>query len=608
MRKIDTGTDFITPEFFNVLFFQQKNIVIFPYVDLKHLHSLEIFTAGHNVVDLESTALHNLKEILEFESTNTYSQMPSLYFIYNLDKDKVKEVMTLESIRCILNARENISELVNGSKFVFYNKKSNQFLNLEDQDLAFEEFLITSSRSKEVLQDTIQKIKLISSQIFTEINEDPSLGSLPQLLKDFDKKYWNRILEFTSNYFDIEISPPTFSGVAESSAHMTESKEELKDYSEEYTILVSTNKSIGKEFIQLLHDYRSKRVNPSHLVLEQLFNPRELYNYLRNHHWIEGIPATFVKEWSEMKLSQYKLTEQDQADFEDILKRLGLELDAIDPQDTEMTPYKKLLARKKAIKTPLSFPSLGENWVEFRQWIVSHIEELERFSEKSSQITPKEEDGTTLIISNKFSQTTQDIFKTAESLFKIYRNDLSLTDASLVIAEYGKGLETVLHEKISPVFSETVNKYRTKFKAKKTSVEFDKRFGNLMKSKSINLGTWVAIIEKCSRVQKSEELREFYQCLNSQFDITVLDAIKKACIFLSSWRNKSVHNNILALEKVVPLRERTVQLVNPVIAALYAEIRSESHIPPMIDFSLYKGWLLNNLDKINELVKTKLSI
>ena len=415
----------------------------------------------------------------------------------------------------------------------------------------------------------------------------------------------NRILEFTSNYFDIEIHPTTFSEVAESSAHMTESKEELKDYSDEYIILVSINKNIGKEFIQLLHDYRSKRVNPSHLVLEQLFNPQELYNYLRNHHWIEGIPATFVKEWSEMKLSQYKLTEKDHADFEDILKHLDLELDAIDPQDTEITPYKKLLARKKAIKTPLSFSSLGENWVEFQQWIVSHIEELERFSEKSSQITPKEEDGITLIMSNKFSPTIQNIFKTAENLFKIYRNDLSLTDASLVIAEYGKGLETVLHEKVSPIFSETVKKYRTNFKAKKTSVEFDKRFGNLMKSKSISLGMWVAIIEKSDRIQPSEELREFYKCLNNQFDVTVLDAIKKACIFLSSWRNKSVHNNILALEKVVPLRERTVQLVNPVIAALYGKGRSGSHIPSITDFSRYKSWLKDNLNEINMLIKTK---
>ncbi len=180
-------------------------MIIFPYVDLKHLHSLEIFTAGHNIVDLESTALHDLKGLLEFESTNTYSQAPSLYFIYNLDKNKVKEVMSLENVRCILNARDNVAELMNGSKFVFFNKKSNTFLNLDEKDLDFEEFLITSSGNKEVLQDTIQKIKVISSRIFAELNQNNSLDALPQLLKEFDTKYWKKIIDFTESYFDIEV-------------------------------------------------------------------------------------------------------------------------------------------------------------------------------------------------------------------------------------------------------------------------------------------------------------------------------------------------------------------------------------------------------------------
>ena len=78
---MDTGADFIQPEFLNILFFQQKNLVIFPYVDLKHLHALELFTVGHNIVDLDSTALHNLAEILEFESSNNYSQNPPRYFV-----------------------------------------------------------------------------------------------------------------------------------------------------------------------------------------------------------------------------------------------------------------------------------------------------------------------------------------------------------------------------------------------------------------------------------------------------------------------------------------------------------------------------------------------
>jgi len=369
--KIDTGTDFITPEFLNILFFQQKNVVIFPYVDLKHLHTLEIFTAGHSIVDLESTALHDLKGLLEFESTNTYSQLPSLYFIYNLDKTKVEEVMSLENIRCVLNASENVSELVNGSNFVFFNKKSNHFLNLDETDLAFEEHLITSSGNKEVLQDTIQKIKVISSRIFAELNQNGTLDNLPQLLKEFDAKYWKKILDFTGSYFDIKI--PDVSHLPSPDRKESPDKT-LQDFSDEYTILVSTNKAIGKEFIQLLHDYRSKKVNSSHLVLEQLFNPVELYNYLRNHHWKDGVPESFMDEWIKMNMSGYQLTESDQADFEMIIKRLGLTTSAQESVPS-ITPL-------PALKEPdLSIiPSPSADWIKYKGWIEDRLTELARLT------------------------------------------------------------------------------------------------------------------------------------------------------------------------------------------------------------------------------------
>ena len=575
-------------------------MVIFPYVDLKHLHSLEIFTAGHNVVDLESTALHNLKELLEFESTNSYSQSPSLFFIYNLDKNKVKEVMSLENIRCVLNVRENVPELVNGSTFIFYNKKNSQFLNLEQTNLDFEEYLISSSGSGEVLQDIIQKIKVISSRIFAELNQDSSLECLPELLKDFDEKYWRKILDFTEIYYDIEIPNTTQLGVPKFSHEKEQLHENVKDYSDEYTILVSKNKAIGKEFIQLLHDYRIKKVNSSHLGLGQLFNPLELYNYLRNHHWKEGIPPSFTKEWSEMKLSQYKLTEQDQLDFDTIIEQLSLKTN--DLQITKMTPHKQILTKKKSLSMVPSSSVPISDWKEFQQWIVNHIEALDRFSGNKSQTEPKELDITPLVISSTFSQTLQDIFRTAEGLFKVYKNDLSLKDASLVIAEYGKGLETVLHEKISPVFNLPIKKYHHKFVENKTSVDFDKKFKNLMTSKSVTLGTWVDIIEKRSRVHKSEETKEFYMNLNEKFDKDLLETIKKACIFLSPWRNRSVHNKTIALEKVATLRERTIQLLNPVIIALY-DIPKNSPMPSILDFNQFKVWLLEKLNEMNEFMK-----
>ncbi|MFW9822943.1 MAG: hypothetical protein ACFFE4_08420 [Candidatus Thorarchaeota archaeon] len=373
--EIDTETDFITPEFLNILFFQQKNLVIFPYVDLKHLHTLEIFAVGHSIVDLESTALHNLKEILEFETGNSYSQAPSLYFIYNLDKAKVKEVINLENIRCILNTSENVSELANGGKFVFFNKKSNQFLNLEASDLSYEEYLISNSGNKEVLKDNIQKIKITASLIFSELTQNNSLDIIPQLLKGYDKKYWKKILDFTCNYFDINIPNipqlKLFGNIQ--STHSTEEK--LQDFSEEYNILVSKNRSIGKEFIQLLHDYRSKRVNSSHLGLEQLFNPLELYNYLRNHHWKEGIPEEFIKEWSEMRLSQYKLTESDYDDFESIISMFNLKpLKASEPTKTEV---KQNISEEFSIQFRHEIPSV-KYFLEYKRWMMNLLDTIEK--------------------------------------------------------------------------------------------------------------------------------------------------------------------------------------------------------------------------------------
>jgi len=318
---MDTAIDFIRPEFFNILFFQQKNLVIFPYVDLKHLHGLDIFTIGHNTIDLESTALHNVREFLEGEAGNSYSQTPNLYFIYNVDKDNLSEIIGLENMRCIINTNENVRDLVNGSTYIFFNKKHNQFLNynIPDSELAFEQYLISSSENEIILQDKIQQIKSMATKIFTELNKDSSLKRLPEILHEYDKKYWNAILRFTENYFRINI--PDISQL--SSFQL--SKKKLKAFSSEYELIVTTNKQIGKEFIQLLHEYRSKRVNPSNLELEELFNPQKLYNYLRNHHWSEGIPYEFIDDWSKMEFSQYNLNEADQTDFEQILKELGIQ-------------------------------------------------------------------------------------------------------------------------------------------------------------------------------------------------------------------------------------------------------------------------------------------
>ena len=382
---MDIGEDFITPEFLNILFFQQKNLVIFPYVDLKHLHTLEIFTTGHNVVDLESTVLHDLKNILEFEASNSYSQSPTLYFIYNLNKPKVQEIMTLDNIRCVLNSSENISELENGSNYIFYNKKKGQFLNYPETstDLEFEKALISSSASAVILQDSIQSIKNTASKIFQQINQKNSLDKVAILLKEYDAKHWQKILDFTARYYDIQL--PNASELFKYSSDVSFSKsreKDLQDFSEEYEQIVSKNRAIGKEFIQLIHEYRSAKVNPSHLELEELFSPLKLYNYLRNRHWKDGIPESFIQEWSEMKLSSYELSDEDIVDFEDICSQLGISQVgnlSPPPEPINVSPKPKLSDQIFISEKP----SLLDNWQEFKQWLIVRMESVSRLTDRA---------------------------------------------------------------------------------------------------------------------------------------------------------------------------------------------------------------------------------
>ena len=380
---MDTDFDFMEPEFLDILFFQQKSLVIFPYVDLKHLHALELFTVGYNIVDLESTALYNLKDIIESETNNSYSQNPSLYLVYNLDKEKVKEIMDIKNIRCIINTNENVSNLVNGKEFIFYNKKNKKFINYQrnDSDLEFEKYLVSSSENETILLDKIQKIKTTANKIFTEINQSGNLDKLPQLLLEYDWKFWEKILTFVKLYYKIELPElnEIENGVRKELQEDDDSSKDLKDFSGEYELIVSLNKNIAKEFVQLLHEYRSQKVNAANLDLEQLYNPQKLYEYLRNHHWRNEIPEEFLRKWVHMENSQYSLLESDRTDFKKIFKKLTvkneliLNLCGIKTIENQESIY---IVDKNVNNKALDIPPIS-NFPEFKKWILRRLHEIE---------------------------------------------------------------------------------------------------------------------------------------------------------------------------------------------------------------------------------------
>ncbi len=395
---MDIDYDFITAEFLNILFFQQKNLVIFPYVDLKHLRALQIFAVGHDVVDIDSTAIHNLNEIIEFEASS-YSQQPAFYFVLNPKTEEIEKLINSPRVRCVVNTREIVESLANGTRFVFYNKKSKTFVNYEpeEQNLSFEKHLIRTYPDKQLLLDEMIKIKSLATKIYLQLNESSNTDNLPKLLRDYDQIYWDKILNFTRLYYDIEI--PNFDRPKPlPRENDTSEPEEEKDFSNEYKIIMKANRKIGQKFIQLIHNYRFEKVNPANLEVEQLFYPRDLYNYLRNRHWEKGIPKEFVSKWIQATTADFPFTEDDHVEFQMVLNELNLpypipEFDAEresepvnvssstqivreekDPKTVPSSPVKKI-KQVKQVRSDL-IPST-ENFREFRLWTLKKLDELE---------------------------------------------------------------------------------------------------------------------------------------------------------------------------------------------------------------------------------------
>jgi len=382
---MNTEDDFITSEFLNLLFFEQKNLVIFPYVDLKHLRSMDLFTVGFETVDIDSTAIHNLNEIIEYECNNSYSQLQTLYFILNPSLEELERLVDSPKVRCVINSKENVERFANGDQFVFYNKKNNTFLNyeFEGRDLSFEEEILRTSPTTQAIVDELLKIKSISSKIFVELNQNSSPDNLPEILGEYDQKYWNKILRFTELYCQIKI--PEFNRPIQLPKKKSSSKE--IDYSAEYELIIKTNRKIGRSFIQLIHDYRYDRVNPANLEVSQLFYPQKLYNYLRNHHWKKGMPKEFAITWFKITTKDFVDPEEALMEFQVMLKKLHLSYSVSEIDlERKSEPEKKGSNRNEKtdslsiIKQPkktMAIPST-DNFLEFKKWLLNKLSELEK--------------------------------------------------------------------------------------------------------------------------------------------------------------------------------------------------------------------------------------
>lgn len=378
---MDTGSDFLQPEFLNILFFEQKNLVIFPYIDLKHLHALDIFSVGHSVVDLESTALYNLKEMIEYESS-TYSQTPSFYFIYNLDQSKLKEIMGIKGIRCVVNINEDVAPLANGSNFIFYNKKAQKFINYipAEHDLSLEASLISGAGDKETVFDKVNELRILSKRIYNAANEG---SDIKELLSRYDQKHWKKLVEYVERSQDIIIPNKTSLLSTSPSPKNAPNKKNppakvgKKSFAKEYAVMVETNKVIGKEFIQLLHDYGEILVDPP--TLARLFNPGALYDHIRARVWKEGVPDEFFFAWIQFQKTGKKHDDQTYADFEHIFSELGISEERFNHLMASQLKVKDAEPPKVKVSPPPNgrIPSI-QDFEQFKVWMDDKLTKIEK--------------------------------------------------------------------------------------------------------------------------------------------------------------------------------------------------------------------------------------
>ena len=267
----------------------------------------------------------------------------------------------------MLNTNEDVSKFVNGSDFIFFNKKSKKFLNynLEDHDLSFEKYLISTSEDESILMDKIQEIKMVGRRIFTAINQG---GNIQEHLSKYKPEYWKKILEYVSQYHQINI--PDIHKLSLNVSSKSSSKKEFKSFSDEYEIIVSTNSIIGKEFIQLLHDYGRENIDATNL--SQLYNPSKLYAYLRNSNWSDGISDDFLFSWVLMKNTGYQHNDTSVADFQKIFKRLQLSNDKID----EILDS-KIMALDDNSNNSDFIPGLND-FENFQRWILEQVDSIEK--------------------------------------------------------------------------------------------------------------------------------------------------------------------------------------------------------------------------------------
>ncbi|GAG08859.1 unnamed protein product, partial [marine sediment metagenome] len=118
------------------------------------------------------------------------------------------------------------------------------------------------------------------------------------------------------------------------------------------------------------------------LEIDQLYYPKKLYNYLRNHHWKQGIPQDFISNWIQKISTNSHLVENDRLDFQIIFENLQLpQIKTASPNIEIQSPKepvknKSISSNKTHTKAIETIPPI-EHFQEFKNWLLKRLDELE---------------------------------------------------------------------------------------------------------------------------------------------------------------------------------------------------------------------------------------
>jgi hypothetical protein len=210
--------------------------------------------------------------------------------------------------------------------------------------------ILSLAKTYEMIRDELQEIKNTATKIYNNLMNNIDIFDIDKLTSSYTKTEQERIIEFTENFYDIilpddneienEDQKDTVATESREYENISQKREDsipkltgmatrALDFSDDFEIIKNQNKHIFRVFLHELDEYRQQEINNSNLDLHEFFVPNDLYNYLRRHHWSEGIPESFLNQWNAALNRNGRLSQEELLDFENILRGLDIKNEVI---------------------------------------------------------------------------------------------------------------------------------------------------------------------------------------------------------------------------------------------------------------------------------------